>query len=242
MAGMPLTLLELADDLDPDAEVTLMFPTVRFRSVNASQFDRCMDWRADIVMLADTGHDDVLVGYVDFLVARSAETSGESYAVILDSFSSDAERFSILFAHGWLRPDIEEQFDVCADYVVLALEIYVEPLLRGHQIGPWALAEVAHHMLPSHTGLIVVRAGGEDGETTVAMTDFERRRGTHRARHWTDAGLVPLQSCPDFLCGSAAYTYMDTARQALGDTAAATFALSRSTIREHATLLDADPC
>lgn len=239
---MPSTLLELADDLDPAAEVTLMFPTVRFRSQNESSIDRCLDWRADIVMLADTGHDDVLAGYVDFLVARRAETPGVSYAEILDSFSSDAERFSILFGYDWLRPDIEEQFDVCADYAVLALEIYVEPLLRGHQIGPWALAEVAHHMLPSHTGLIVVPAGGEDGESTVEVTEFERRRGTHRARHWSDAGLVPLLSCPEFLCGSAAYTHMDTARQALADTAAGMFVLSAAAIREHATILDADPC
>lgn len=235
---MASTLLELAGDIDPDAAVTLMFPTVRFRSVNESQVERCMDWRADIVMLADTGHEDVLVGYVDFLVARSTETQDISYAEVLDSFSTDAERFSILFAHHWLRPDIEEQFDVAADYAVLALEIYIEPLLRGHQVGPWTLAEIAHHMLPSHTGLIVVPDGGEDGETTVAMTDFERRRGTHRARHWTDAGLVPLRSCPEFLCGSAAYTRMDTARQALADT----FQVSAASIREHATLVDADPC
>ncbi len=238
---MALTLLELADDLDPAAEATLMFPTVRFRSHTQGAIDRCLDWRADIVMLSDSGHD-VLVGYVDFLVARSAETPGVSFAEILDSYSSDTEHFSILFAHDWLRPDIEEQFDVSADYAVLALKIYVEPLMRGHQIGPWALAEVAHHMLPSHTGLIIVPAGGEDGESTVEMTDFERRRGTHRARHWTDAGLVPLQSSPEFLCGSAAYTHMDTARQALADTAAATFALSAATIREHATIRDADPC
>jgi hypothetical protein len=61
-----------------------------------SQFDPCLDWRAELVLgrfdLVDC--PDVLGGYVDFLTIRLGE---QSIPVMLDALSSDAENFAGLF-------------------------------------------------------------------------------------------------------------------------------------------------
>lgn len=50
------------------ASTTLFAPTVRYASTNESQFDPCMDWRAELWLghLDIVDGPDVLGGYADF--------------------------------------------------------------------------------------------------------------------------------------------------------------------------------
>jgi hypothetical protein len=223
---------QLAEALPPSVrEVELFNPTLHYRTLNEADLDSCMDWHADIVALADTGHD-VFIGHVEFLTLRFGGEPGMSYAELFDSYSADVEPFRVLFDHQWLRPEIEAQFDgISIEHVVLVFDVYISRLLRGHRLGPWAIADVAHRMLTSHTGLIVVPTGGEEGPSTPALTEFERRRGVKPANHWAQAGLVAIDKHPDLLAGSAAFTHLETARKELADADRATYVLTVDAIR-----------
>jgi len=239
MVPVTYTLKQLGQALNAGGAVELIGPTVRYRSTNVSDFDSCVDWRANIVAFADTGHD-VLLGYAEFLTVRFGGEPGMSYSQMFDAFSAEAEPFSELFDEHWLCPELEEQFDISTEHVVLVHEIYVEPLARGYQLGPWAIADIAHRMLPSHLGMIFVPAGGEDGSTTPELTEFERRRGVKLANHWAQAGLVPVDKHPDYLVGSAAFRHMADARTALAETSRVALTLTREAINERAVINDAD--
>lgn len=65
---------------------TLFAPTVRYVSTNDSQFDPCMDWRAELWLgqFDIVDEPDVLGGYADFLTIRLGE---HSIADMLDSLS-----------------------------------------------------------------------------------------------------------------------------------------------------------
>jgi hypothetical protein len=56
---------------------TLIAPTVRYASTNDSQFDPCMDWRAELWLghLDIVDAPDVLGGYADYLTIRLGEHS-----------------------------------------------------------------------------------------------------------------------------------------------------------------------
>lgn len=78
---------QLVDELDDDVEtVELSQPSVAYRSLNESEFDSCLDWRADVQLFAPYSPDswDVVAGHVDFLTLRLGE---EPVAEVLDSLS-----------------------------------------------------------------------------------------------------------------------------------------------------------
>jgi hypothetical protein len=101
MKNMPATMGGPSERITTSnsTATTLFAPTVRYASTNDTQFDPCMDWRAELWLghLGIVDEPDVLGGYADFLTIRLGE---HSIADMLDSLSQDAENFAGLFAVG----------------------------------------------------------------------------------------------------------------------------------------------
>jgi hypothetical protein len=153
MNGVATTVRGLGDRIgksDPNA--TLFAPEIRYRSTNDSQFDPCMDWRAEMVLgrLDVSDYPDVLGGYVDFLTIRLGE---ESIPVMLDSLSSDAENFAGLFDGRFVAYSVQDQFEEPFNSVLILLTVFVAEPLRGHDLGAWMVAEVISRMASAQPSL-----------------------------------------------------------------------------------------
>lgn len=217
---MVLTLRALAESLgaaDDGIDPELRGPFVRYRSVNEADFDSCMDWRADIVMWTSDG-DEVMAGFVDFLMLQADSLpEGDSMLYLLDSISEDAAAFSRFFEGGWLKTDIEGTLSAGhVEYVMILTYAFVETPLRGMQLGAWAISEVAHRMLPAHTGLLLMAASASTvapAETEVSK--FRRKRDARLRQYWCSAGLSEIDGHPGFLAGSPAFKTLGEAREAL---------------------------
>lgn len=201
------------DTGDPDTE--LWGPFIRYRTLNESESDGCLDWRADIVMWTSDGVE-VLVGFVDFLTLQADNRDGGEMLYLLDSVSESAAAFSRFFDGGWLDPDVEETLGAgTVEYVVIVTYVFVESVVRGARLGAWAVSELAHRMMPSHTGLLLMPAA----LSTVAadegpVSPFDRKRDARLAQYWCSAGLSEVDGHAGFLAASPAYTHLPDAREA----------------------------
>ncbi|MCF6389781.1 hypothetical protein L2K20_22635 [Mycobacterium sp. MBM] len=217
---MVLTLRALAEVLGPDedgVDPELGRPFIRYRSINEADSDSCMDWRADIVMWTSEG-DEVLAGFVDFLTLKADSLpEGDSMLYLLDSISEEAASFSRFFEGGWVGPEIEDTVSAGhVEYIVILTYVFVESPLRGMQLGVWAISEVAHRMLPAHTGLLLMATSTSTvapGETEVSK--FQRKREARLGQYWCSAGLSQIDGHPGFLAGSPAFKTLGEAREAL---------------------------
>lgn len=202
-------------------DLELRCPFLRYRSVNEAESDSCMDWRADIVMWTAEG-DEVLAGFVDFLTLKSDSLpEGDSMSYLLDSISEEAASFSRFFEGGWVEPELEDTVGAGhVEYIVILTNVFIESPLRGLQLGAWAISEVAHRMLPAHTGLLLMAVspstiGGDESD----LAAFQRKRDARLGRYWCSAGLSELDGHPGFLAGSPAFKILGEAREALRDIA-----------------------
>ena len=131
---------------ESDSEATTLFaPTVRYASTNDSQFDPCMDWRAELWLgqLDIVDAPDVLGGYADFLTIRLGE---DSIADMLDSLSQDTENFAGLFDGKYVADSVRDQFREPFSTVLILMTVLVAEPLRGHDLGAWLAAEVIARM------------------------------------------------------------------------------------------------
>jgi hypothetical protein len=212
-----VTLRALAESLDGEAgdDTELWGPFIRYWTLNESESDGCLDWRADIVMWTSAG-DEVLVCFADFLTLKSDNRDGGEMLYILDSISESAASFSPFFDGSWLDPDIEETLGAGhVEYIVIVTYVFVESPLRGACLGAWAVSELAHRMLPSHTGLLLMPGA----LSTVAadrkpVSVFERKRDARMSQYWCSAGLSEVNGHPGFLAASPAFTHLPEAREA----------------------------
>jgi hypothetical protein len=212
MNGVATRARDLDDRIsesDPDA--TLFAPAVRYRSTNDSQFDPCMDWRADLLLgrLDVDGHPDVLGGYVDFLTIRLGE---ESIPVMLDSLASDAENFAGMFDGRFIADSVQKQFEEPFLSALILLTVFVAKPLRRHDLGAWMAAEVISRMA-SATDTLVLLYPYPAAERPENVSEIEAIDALNL--YWRKAGLVPIDEHPGFLGQSTAFTALPEARRAL---------------------------
>jgi hypothetical protein len=190
---------------------TLFAPTVRYASTNESQFDPCMDWRAELWLahLDIVDEPDVLGGYADFLTIRLGE---HSIADMLDALSSDAENFAGLFDGKYVADSVQDQFQEPFNTALILLTVFVAEPLRGHDLGVWLAAEVIARMA-SVSDTFVLLYPHPAGETPEDVSEIQAIDALNR--YWRKAGLVPLDEHPGFLGQSTAYTALPAARCAL---------------------------
>ena len=107
-----MSLAALADLVEKmgQSAVEVFYPRVRFRSVNTSDLDACMDWFAELTMTVDIDDaDDVLVGSLDFVLVRLG--TNDPVALCLDQFDGDHEMLAGLFDGNQLTEQVEEQLE-----------------------------------------------------------------------------------------------------------------------------------
>ena len=186
----------------------LFAPTVRYVSTNDSQFDPCMDWRAELWLghLDIVDEPDVLGGYADFLTIRLGE---HPIADLLDSLSQDAENFAGLFDGSYVAGSVQDQFHEPFNTVLILLTVFVAKPLRGHDLGAWLAAEVIARMA-SVTDTLVLLYPHPAGETPEDVSEIQAIDALNR--YWRKAGLVPIDEHPGFLGQSTAYTALPDAR------------------------------
>jgi hypothetical protein len=212
MNAVATTVRGLGDRIcESDPNATLFAPGIRYRSTNDSQFDPCLDWRAELVLgrLDHVDCPDVLGGYVDFLTIRLGE---ESIPVMLDSLSSDAENFAGLFDGRFVAYSVQDQFEEPFNSVLILLTVFVAEPLRGHDLGAWMAAEVISRMA-SVTDTLVLLYPHPAGETPDNVSEIEAIDVLNR--YWRKVGLVQIDDRPGFLGQSTAFTALPEARQAL---------------------------
>ncbi|MFX0578771.1 hypothetical protein [Nocardia nepalensis] len=218
---MSMTLAEVAEHVHRSGNdtVTLGGPTVRYRSMNISEYDACMDWCAQAWMSVEDldGYEDewVCVGCADFLTIRlGRELVADN---LLDSYSQTAVEFSPLFDGDWLDTAVQDQFDATPiNDVVVVLSAELAPPVRGHQFGAWMISEISDRMLSSHDGLVVLTPVPEHNNPVGPPDQLATAR---LSCYWRTCGLVPVTAHPEFLAQSSAYTHLEDARTALTDVA-----------------------
>jgi hypothetical protein len=212
-AGGPGDQPASPSDFPSDPAVrTLFAPRVRYASVNDSEFDPCMDWRAEMWLghLDLAGEPDVRGGYADFLTIRLGE---HPIAEMLDALSQDAENFAALFDGSDVAASVREQFPEPVNTVLILLTVFIATPLRGHHLGAWLAAEVIARMgSPSDT--LVVLYPHPAGPTPDDISPLQAIDTLNR--YWRTTGLVPIEEHPAFFGQSSAYTALPAARSAVG--------------------------
>jgi GNAT superfamily N-acetyltransferase len=157
-----------------------------------------MDWHAEMTLgpLDELGDhsSSVIGGWVEFLTIRLGEGSVPN---MLDSVSGEADYFAGLFDNEWLADAVAQQFGATSiDFVVIVLDLFVAEALRGHQLGAWMVADLAHRLMPSTSGLILLSPWWSDSENEITTAEiFALEKLTS---YWTQAGIgtpQPRTSC-----------------------------------------------
>ena len=239
LTAMPITLHDLAKILtDAGADLTtLIAPSVRYTSTNLSDYPALMDWHAEMSLdpLDELGDhaSPVIGGWVEFLTLRLGEGSVPN---MLDSISGEAEYFAGLFEDSWLANEVAHQFDATPiDFVVIVLDLFVAEPLRGHQLGAWMVADLAYHLVPSTTGLLLLSPWWPDSESEITTAEiFAVEKLTN---YWTQVGLESLIAHPAILGQSTAYNALPDARAQLATVANTAIAVTVDALNSGTELL-----
>mgnify|MGYP000933825947 CR=1 FL=1 len=194
-------------------------PYVRYRSLNNSEIDAVMDWRAELqfcIIGGDWPSDELIAGRCDFLVYRLHEFNAFD---VLDQFSDAAVAFDELFEGGHLMPEFDEDFVVYNTALIL-LDVYVAPPFRGNRLGAWMTGEVMARMAPSIETIVFAHPYPRSEGPFEEMATVGRRK---LLQYGQLTGLVPVDGHPRFLAGSPAFTALDVARQGLAEIAKVSF-------------------
>jgi hypothetical protein len=146
-----------------------------------------------------------MVGYVDFLTAPIDECLIDT----LDSLSGDTAAFCELLSGGDVSDEVAAQFpDVFSGILVLD-RAFVHPVLRGHNLGAWAVSQVIRHMTFASDSLVVTMPSPT--ETRPGMP--EKVGARQLAKHWRTVGLETIKAAPRL---SGQSTWMDDLEAARG--------------------------
>lgn len=186
-------------------------PTVRYRSLNNSEIDAAMDWRADLEFAIDGGdwpYGDLIAARINFLTVRLHE-----YNVfdILDQFSDAAVAFAELFEGGHLLPEFDDDLVTYGDALIL-LDVFVAQPFRGRRLGAWMTCEVIARMASSIHTIVFAHPYPRSEGPFEEMESVGRRK---LLRYGQLAGLAPVDGHPRFLSGSPAFTGLGEARHEL---------------------------
>jgi hypothetical protein len=206
-------LADLVEEMGEDA-VKLFAPQVRFRSVNLSEYDACLDWFAELTMTVDIDDADaVVVGTLDFTLIRLG--TGDAIAWCLDQFDGDHEMLAALFDGDQLTEQVEEQFEtmiLSGDVVLVPNIAFVAEPLRGRKLGAWLVAETIYHMLPA--GIVLVWPYPVTSSDTPQIEELDGAI-TRLSDHFQLCGLTPVESAPWALGMSTVFTTLEQARAQL---------------------------
>lgn len=188
----------------------------------------CLDWRAEIHLSALDAHHqapDVVAGFVHFLVLQLGQ---QPVAEVLELYGDHAVPFDQLFEHAWLAPDLDEADDFAAGMPISAVLLILNAEVDGNlahpdQLRPWAVSQVAHTMLPTTAGVMVMKAFPSSaplrGARRLVAAD-------HIDRDWPRVGCIPIPGHPYFLDERRPYTCVDDARAELDAVRGETFRAS----------------
>ncbi|MFD9669749.1 hypothetical protein ACFWAY_50780 [Rhodococcus sp. NPDC059968] len=211
-----MSLAALADLAQEEGRSTvdLFYPRVRFRSVNISDLDACLDWFAELTMTVDIDDaDDVVVGSLDFTLIRLG--TEDPVALCLDQFDGYHEMLAGLFDGNQLTAEVEEQFEtmgIAADVVLVPNIAFVTEPLRGHNLGAWLVAETIHRMLPAGIVLMWPYPMASSDSPQIDALDSAI---TRLSDHFQLCGLTPVESAPWALGMSTAFVALGDARSQL---------------------------
>lgn len=167
-------------------------PEIQYRSTNLSTYDACMDWQATLYLDSDDEPSaPISGGHTDFLIIRL----GEAPLHGILSMADDTPAFAPLFDGPTLARPLTQQFPDHVDTVLLVRHTYVEPALRGNDLGAWMLAEIVARMTSSTQTLVIGR------QYPLGMGDdiVSRRRAERSLRpYWRKIGVVPCDASPEF--------------------------------------------
>jgi hypothetical protein len=204
MSSDSIGLDELVRTLDPAAtEIEMLGPSLHIETAdNAFGRPGTLLWRADVDLThtdSRMGDPDVRVGQVDFVMARTGVDGLAEELLDRSKFHGlRTDRFAPLFDDYRIGPELSQQFSDPVEVVMFVLWVVIDPALRGHRLGAWALCQAIETMMPTSNGLILMHphwdAEWEADPSVEQLESVERLN-----RYWMTAGVVPLQDRPQFL-------------------------------------------
>lgn len=194
-------------------------PRMHYKSLDtwSATVTCCLDWRAELYLApldARGNTPDVIAGYVDFLVLRLGE---QPISDVLDLYGPLAAAFADLFDDAWLADGLDEDDDFTGGMPISTVLLILHAELNAaigqyDQLRPWAVAEVAHTMLPTTAGVVAMH-------TVPTISPRERRRGLFDAErldpHWPQVGCICIPGLPRYAGRATAFRHLDDARAAL---------------------------
>lgn len=210
-----------------DTAIEFGAPRMHYESQDAwsSTVSCCLDWRAEIHLSALDAlpqAPDVVAGFVDFLVVQPGE---EPIPEVLELYGRTAAAFAELFEGAGIAPDLDEADDfadgIPISAALLILHAELDPQFAHHgPLRPWAVSQIAHTMLPTTAGVVIMSAFAPSapGGSARRLVD-----ASHLDRDWPTVGCTPIPRHPGFVGQATAYTYLDDARSALAAIRAQTF-------------------
>ncbi|QIV79667.1 hypothetical protein [Mycolicibacterium frederiksbergense] len=214
-----ISLDEFAATLNPATTHVEMFgPSLHIETLdNAFGRPGTLLWRATVDLThldSRMGDPDVRVGQIHFVMAR---TGVEGLAVeLLDRerfHGLRTDRFAPLFDDYRIGPELAQQFSDTVEAVMFVLWIVIDPALRGHRLGAWALCQAIETMMPTSNGLILMHPHW-DAEADAAPSVEQLESVERLNRYWMTTGLVPLRDRPQFLAQHANRHALQTAIEA----------------------------
>ena len=188
----------------------------------------CLDWRAEIHLSALDAHHqapDVVAGFVHFLVLQLGQ---QPVAEVLELYGDHAVPFDQHCSNtpGWhqtsTRPTTSRPVPISAVLLILNAEVDGN-LAHPDQLRPWAVSQVAHTMLPTTAGVMVMKAFPSSaplrGARRLVAAD-------HIDRDWPRVGCISIPGHPYFLDERRPYTCVDDARAELDAVRGETFRAS----------------
>lgn len=191
-------------------------PRMHYESADSwSSFAGSMEWRAELRLSdldAPGAAPEVVVGTVQFLILRAGY---ESPREVLPLYGERPAAFMELFTDEWLDPELDESDDFTGGMPIstalLVLDATMDTRLPGESLlRAWAVAETAHTMLPTTSGLVVMPAlpgAAKPTRRLLSTDDIDP--------DWAHVGCRSLPGHPRFYGQATAYVYLDEARAAL---------------------------
>lgn len=208
----------ITNGTDTSSAVELAAPWIHYESQDTClTVSGCLDWRGDILMSpldANSCAPDVAVGAVDFLILQLGH---EPVAGVLALYGERAAAFEELFDDKWLADDLDENDHFTAGMpisaVLLVLDARMDPLMPDTPLRAWAVAHIAHTMLPTTAGLVAMSSfasPASEGRPARRLVSTDRVDPD-----WPRVGCISIPGHPQFFGQATAYTYLDDARAAL---------------------------
>lgn len=117
------------------------------------------------------GDPDIRVGQIDFVMARTGIKGLANELLDREKFHGlRTDRFAPLFDDYRIGPGLSQQFSDTVETVMLVLWVVVDPALREHRLGGWALCQAIETMMPTSNGLILMHPHWDAEEEGAPLT------------------------------------------------------------------------